>query len=60
MAYNELIKDFEKIRAYMREFYVYGFKSQIMWKIGSEYLKLTYKNSAVNVKKIHSTVFCNV
>lgn len=26
--YNELIKDFEKIRAYMREFYVYGIKSR--------------------------------
>lgn len=25
MAYNELIKNFEKVRAYMREFYVYGF-----------------------------------
>lgn len=28
MAYNELIKNFEKIRAYMSEFYVYGFKSR--------------------------------
>lgn len=28
MACNELIKDFEKIRAYMREFYIYGFKSR--------------------------------
>ena len=28
MAYNELIKNFEKIRAYMRDFYVYGFKSR--------------------------------
>lgn len=28
MAYNELVKNFEKIRAYMREFYVYGFKSR--------------------------------
>ena len=27
MAYNELIKNFERIRAYMRDFYVYGFKS---------------------------------
>ena len=27
-AYNELIKNFEKIRSYMREFYVYGFKSR--------------------------------
>ena len=26
MAYNELIKNFNKIRDYMREFYVYGFK----------------------------------
>ena len=28
MAYSELIKNFEKIRGYMREFYVYGFKSR--------------------------------
>lgn len=28
MAYSELIKNFEKVRAYMREFYVYGFKSR--------------------------------
>ena len=28
MAYNELIKNFERIRAYMRDFYVYGFKSR--------------------------------
>ena len=27
-AYSELIKSFERIRAYMREFYVYGFKSR--------------------------------
>ena len=27
-SYNELIKNFEKIRGYMREFYVYGFKSR--------------------------------
>lgn len=27
-TYSELIKSFEKIRAYMREFYVYGFKSR--------------------------------
>ena len=28
MAYNELIKNFDRIRDYMREFYVYGFKSR--------------------------------
>ena len=27
-SYSELIKNFEKIRAYMQEFYVYGFKSR--------------------------------
>ncbi len=27
-SYNELVKNFEKIRNYMREFYVYGFKSR--------------------------------
>ena len=28
MAYSELIKDYERIRDYMRKFYVYGFKSR--------------------------------
>ena len=28
MAYNELIKNFNRIREYMREFYVYGFKNR--------------------------------
>lgn len=28
MAYRELIKNFERVRNYMREFYVYGFKSR--------------------------------
>ena len=27
-SYNELIKNFERIRAYMRDFYVYGIKSR--------------------------------
>lgn len=29
MAYSELIKNFQRIRDYMRQFYVYGFKSRI-------------------------------
>lgn len=28
VAYSELIKNFSRIREYMREFYVYGFKSR--------------------------------
>ena len=28
MAYNELIKNFDRIRDFMRQFYVYGFKSR--------------------------------
>ena len=28
MAYSELIKNFNKVRDYMRDFYVYGFKSR--------------------------------
>ena len=27
-GYSELIKNFEKVRSYMREFYVFGFKSR--------------------------------
>ena len=29
MAYSELVKDFEKIRAYMRDFFVYGFRTRM-------------------------------
>lgn len=28
MPFSELVKIFEKIRSYMREFYVYGFRSR--------------------------------
>ena len=28
MAYTECIKNFERIRDYVREFYVYGFKTR--------------------------------
>ncbi len=28
MAYNELIKNFDRVRDYMREFYVYGFRTR--------------------------------
>lgn len=28
MAYSELVKNFERVREYMREFYVYGFRSR--------------------------------
>ncbi len=35
MAYNELIKNFERIREYMRDFYVYGFKTREEYHIKS-------------------------
>ncbi len=35
MAYNELIKNFNKVRDYMRDFYVYGFKSRDEYTIKS-------------------------
>ena len=34
-SYSELIKSFEKIRAYMRDFYVYGFKSRDGYRLKS-------------------------
>ena len=34
-SYSELIKNFEKIRAYMRDFYIYGFKSRDEYNIKS-------------------------
>ena len=38
-SYRELIKNFERVRSYMREFYVYGFKSRDDYtkKSGREY-----------------------
>ncbi len=39
MAYSELIKNFEKVRAYMREFYVYGFKSRTEYKRTTDFSK---------------------
>ncbi len=35
MAYSELIKNFEKVRAYMRQFYVYGFKCRSEYDVKS-------------------------
>lgn len=35
MAYRELIKNFETIRDYMRQFYVYGFKSREEYQLKS-------------------------
>jgi len=35
MAYSELIKNFERIRDYMRQFYVYGFKSRADYDVKS-------------------------
>jgi len=35
VAYSELIKKFDKIRAYMRDFYVYGFKSRAEYDLKS-------------------------
>ncbi|MBE5787251.1 MAG: WYL domain-containing protein [Clostridiales bacterium] len=35
MAYSELIKKFDRIRAYMRDFYVYGFKSRVEYDLKS-------------------------
>ena len=35
LAYSELVKSFERIRSYMREFYVYGFKSREEYGIKS-------------------------
>ena len=37
MAYKELIKNFNRIRDYMREFYVYGFKSREEYQRESMY-----------------------
>lgn len=56
MAYNELIKNFEKVRAYMREFYVYGFKSRTEYdaKSARSYLGMSdaeYRKTLVELRK---------
>ncbi len=51
MAYNELIKNFEKIRAYMREFYIYGFKSR------EEYAKKSLRSYDDERRRIESYLF---
>ncbi len=48
MAYSELVKNFEKVRAYMREFYVYGFKSR------SEYDKRSARSYDDERRRIES------
>lgn len=47
-AYSELIKNYEKIRSYMREFYVYGFKSR------SEYDKKSARSYDDEKRRIES------
>ena len=56
MAYSELIKNFEKVRAYMREFYVYGFKSRTEYdaKSARSYLGMSdaeYRKTLVELRK---------
>lgn len=48
MAYSELIKNFEKIRGYIREFYVYGFKKR------SEYNKKSSRSYDDEKRRIES------
>lgn len=70
MAYNELIKNFEKIRKYMRDFYVYGFKSRSDFDYKStriyddekrrieswlgDYMSFTYKDEKVAYLSVDS------
>ena len=35
MAYSELVKDFKRIRDYLREFFVYGFKNRVEYNAKS-------------------------
>lgn len=37
MAYSELIKNFENIRFYMKDFYIYGFKSRVLYGFANAY-----------------------
>ncbi len=48
MAYSELIKNFNKVRDYMRDFYVYGFKSR------DEYTKKSARSYDDEKRRIES------
>ena len=48
MAYSELIKNFNKIRDYMRDFYVYGFKSR------DDYTKISARSYDDEKRRIES------
>ena len=48
MAYKELIKNFNRIRSYMREFYVYGFKKSIESILG-DYMQFHQTENGKNV-----------
>lgn len=48
MAYSELIKNFNRIRGYMREFYVCGFKSR------DEYTKKSARSYDDECRRIES------
>ena len=48
MAYHELIKNFDRIRDYMREFYLYGFKSR------NEYIKKSARSYDDERRRVES------
>ena len=48
MAYSELIKDFKRIRAYLRDFYVYGFK------VRSEFLEKSSRSYDNERRRVES------
>ena len=47
MAYSELIKNFDHIRDYMRQFYVYGFKSRTEYDKKSSYYDCSIKKEDI-------------
>lgn len=51
-TYNELIKNFEKIRSYMREFYIFGFKSRL------DYSKKSTRSYDDERRRIESWLGC--
>lgn len=59
MAYSELIKNFEKVRSYMRDYYVYGFKGRDNLSNEGKKEKSKYTFSLISASKSGRSALSN-
>ena len=57
MAYSELIKNFEKVRSYMRDFYVYGFKGREEFNTKSSHTTMSVKDISIVIGYYNDSSF---